>query len=384
MVARPSKTSSSPRCSARSFFSSPFLSRLPKNKKKESQKKTVFAFKICFQVLALLSKPELQIRITLILIEHEKVLSVSRSMAIPMNITDTKRVATSSEDDRRCSVHENNGRSPQAHRQQPQNGQTTRGTRLQSLPKSAGQGRDRAPAPQKPRHSNSRRCRSQRRPSQVSNDEDVVMRDVSGQATQGMRLQSLPNYPGQGRDRAPAPQKPHPPNSRRCRSQRRPSQVSNDQDVVMRDVFGQTTQGNRLQSLPNSSGQGRDRAPAPQKTYPPNSRRCRSQRRPSQVSNDLDVVMQDAWDEVPTFKKSPPRSILKVSNDQDRVMKDAFLPPRKVHFAEPEHLPPLQDEPVDVEMVDVVDDSDVEMGDADVEMEDAPELPWWVCDVLME
>ncbi|PYI34007.1 hypothetical protein BP00DRAFT_90699 [Aspergillus indologenus CBS 114.80] len=250
-------------------------------------------------------------------------------MAMSMNITDTKRVATSSEDDRRCSVHKNNGRSPQAHRQQPQNGQTTRGTRLQSLPKSAGQGRDRAPAPQKPRHSNSRRCRSQRRPSQVSNDEDVVMRDVSGQATQGMRLQSLPNYPGQGRDRAPAPQKPHPPNSRRCRSQRRPSQVSNDQDVVMQDVA-------------------------------------------------------EAWDEVPTFKKSPPRSILKVSNDQDRVMKDVFLPPRKVHFAEPEHLPPLQDEPVDVEMVDVVDDSDVEMEDADVEMEDAPELPWWVCDVSME
>ncbi|PYH85934.1 hypothetical protein BO82DRAFT_350723 [Aspergillus uvarum CBS 121591] len=308
-------------------------------------------------------------------------------MAIPMNITDTKRVATSSKDDHRCSVHQKNGRSPQTYRQQQQNGQTTRGTRLQSLPKSAGQGGDRAPAPQKPRHSNFRRCRSQRRPFQVSNDQDVVMRDVSGQATQGMRLQSLPNSPGQGRDRAPAPQKPHPPNSRRCRSHRRPFQVSNDQDVVMRDVFGQTTQGNRLQSLPNSPGQGRDRAPASEKPYPPNSRRCRSHRRPSQVSNDQDVVMKDvaqARDEVPTFKQSPLRSILKVSNDQDRVMKDAFLPPRKVHFADPEHPFPLHHEPVDVEMVDVVDDSDVEMGDADVEMEDAPELPWWVCDVSME
>ncbi|OJJ97172.1 hypothetical protein ASPACDRAFT_46027 [Aspergillus aculeatus ATCC 16872] len=259
-----------------------------------------------------------------------------------MKTRDTKRFATSSEDDRRCSVHKKPGRTPQkSHRQHKQNGQTTRGTRLQSLPNSSGQGRDRAPASQKIRHHvypNPLCHRSHWHLSQVSNDQDVVMRDVSGQATQGMRLQSLPNSPGQGRDRAPASQEPRHANSRRCRSQRRPSQVSNDQDVVMRDV------------------------------------RC-------EVRNTT-----------PASKQSPrpanPRSILKVSNGQDVLMKDVFLPKKKVHFAGAEvHLfhcsePEVIYDP-DVEMAEA-EDEDVEMEDADVEMVDAPELPWWVCDLSME
>ncbi|RAH49891.1 uncharacterized protein BO95DRAFT_459838 [Aspergillus brunneoviolaceus CBS 621.78] len=259
-----------------------------------------------------------------------------------MKTKDTKRFATSSEDDRRCSVYKKPGRTPQkTHRQHKQTGQTTRGTRLQSLPNSSGQGRDRAPASQTIRdyvYPNSLCHCSHWHLSQVSNDQDVVMRDVSGQATQGMRLQSLPNSSGQGRDRAPASQKPRHSDSRRCRSQRRPSQVSNDQDVVMRDV------------------------------------RC-------EVRNTTPASKQPP-------RPANPRSILKVSNGQDVVMKDVFLPKKKVHFAGAEvHLFHCFEPEIiydsDVEMAEA-EDEDVEMEDADVEMVDAPELPWWVCDVSME